>query len=191
MRLRPAQIRLRRLATRFSRREDGAVLVEIAFSIPVMFFLLAGLVELGFFLLLTMKLQHTAVSVSDLTTRDEQITQATLDDIFTAAPQIMAPFPLGDRANVVISAISRNSTTPTRIFWQRSGGGTLNEPSRLGAEGETPTIDPALTLRDDETIVVTEVFYDYQSILFPILETGTVRRVAYFRPRLGALQTVN
>ncbi len=175
----------------FLKNKEGAALIEVGLALPIFLTLLTGLVEIGFFLLLTTKLQHAAVSVSDLTTRDETVSEAVLQDIFAAAPQIIAPFPLGERARVIVSAVSQNSSTPARVFWQRQGGGTLPVSSAIGAEGAAPTLPAELTLRNDETIVVTEVFYAYEPFLFPMLDARTLRRVSYFRPRLGALQSVN
>lgn len=174
----------------FMHRRDGAALIEVGLALPAFLFLLTGLVEIGFFLLLTTKLQHAAVSVSDLTTRDETISEAVITDIFAAAPQIIAPFPLGERARVIVSAVSQNSSTPIQIFWQRQGGGSLDTASQIGAEGDTPALPAELPLRDDETIIVTEIFYAYEPMIFTVLQPRTLRHVAYLRPRLGALQSV-
>lgn len=49
----------------FLRDRRGSALIEIAFSIPILLILLAGIVETGIFLMLNQKLQHTAVAISD------------------------------------------------------------------------------------------------------------------------------
>lgn len=174
----------------FLKDTRGAALIEIALSIPVLMTLLTGIVETGFFLMLNQKLQHTAVAISDLTTRDEDIAQATLDDIFSAAPQIMAPFSMGERARVIVSAVGQEEGQSPRILWQRGGSGSLVQLSELGLEGTIPTLPTDITMRDNETLVVTEIFYTYEPFIFQVIDPVLMRRVSYFRPRIGTLTTI-
>lgn len=179
-----------RFLRRLKRSEKGAILAELALALPLFISLLTGIVEVGNYLLVNLKLQHTVVAIADLVTRDESITQDLLDDIFLAAPQIMAPFPMGEDAVVVVSAISQNADTPMTIFWQRRGGGTLNQNSEFGIEGEVPTLPAGLTLRDDETILATEIYFAYEPIIFEFLPIQVIRKSSFFRPRIGALQEI-
>ena len=181
---------LTRLMQRLKRDERGAILAEIGLAMPLFLSLLTGVVEVGNYLLVNLKLQHTVVSIADLTTRDENITGAVLADIFNAAPQIMAPFDMGADAVVIVSAISQNEDTPASIFWQRSGGGTLEKNSEFGIEGEAPDLPDGLTLRDDETILATEIYYAYRPIIFQFLPEQVIRKSSFFRPRIGALQEI-
>lgn len=181
---------LRRFWRRLKRDEDGAILTEIALSIPLFITMLMGIVEVGNYLLLNLKLQHTVVSVSDLVTRDEEINEGTIADIFSVAPQIMAPYQLGEDALVIVTAVSQLPDEAAEIFWQRSGGGTLLAASDFGAEGQAPTLPAGLTMRENETIIATEVFFDYEPVIFPFIEAQTIRKASFFRPRIGALQEV-
>lgn len=175
----------------FRREEKGSGLVEMAFSLPILLVLLTGVVETGMFLMLNQKLQHTAVAISDLTTRDEAIDQATLDDIFLAAPQIMAPFPMQERSRVYVTAAGNDGDGNSTIYWQRTGAGSLIQTSGVGTAGEAPTLPPDIALRDNETIVVTEVYFEYEPFFFDVIDPVRLRRTAYFRPRIGALQSVD
>lgn len=171
--------------------EDGAILIEIGLSLPLFLLILMGTVETGNFLLTHLKVQHTVVSVSDLVTRDEKISENVVADIFLAVPQIMAPFHQEDSTLAIVSAISQNEDTPASIFWQRSGGGTLSKSSEFGVEGDTlPTLPGGLSLRDDETILATEIFVTYEPLIFNFFEPQTIYKASYFRPRIGALQEI-
>jgi Flp pilus assembly protein TadG len=169
----------------------GAALMEVAFSLPILMVLLTGTVETGIFLMLNQKLQHSAVAISDLTTRDEEISEATMTDIFNAAPQIMAPFEMDSRARVIVSAAGNDASGNPTIYWQRSGAGNLMQPSLIGAEGGVPSLPADIPIRDNETIVVTEVFFEYQPLFFPVIDPVLLRRTAYFRPRIGALTQID
>lgn len=176
---------------RLRRDECGSILTELALALPLFVTFLTGIVEVGNYLLVNLKLQHSVVSIADLVTRDEEISEDVLADIFNAAPQIMAPFPMGEDALVIISAISQAEDTPASIFWQRAGGGTLAIASEFGIEGEAPSLPDGLTMRDDETILATEIYYSYEPIVFQFIPAQTLRKQSFFRPRIGALQAVD
>lgn len=180
-----------RLITRLKQDERGAILAELAFALPLFITFLMGIVEVGNYLLINLKLQHSVVSIADLVTRDEEISEDVLADVFNAAPQIMAPFEMGDDAIVIVSAISQTEDDPASIYWQRSGGGTLGMASDFGIEGEAPNLPDGLTMRDDETILATEIFYAYEPVIFQFIPSQMLRKQSFFRPRIGALQSVD
>ncbi len=181
--------RFRNLIKEFGADRRGAVLTEIALSLPLYMVLLMGTVEVGNYLLLHLKLQHTVVAVSDLATRDEEITEAVMADIFQVVPQIMSPYDTDAQAVTYVSAISQAEDIPATIYWQRSGG-NLSESSEIGNEGDAIAVPAGLTLRDDETILATEIFYSYEPLIFSFLDSYTIRKTSYFRPRIGALQEI-
>lgn len=180
-----------RLIRNLRRDQQGSILAELAFALPLFVTFLMGIVEVGTYLLINLKLQHSVVSIADLVTRDEEISEDIMADIFNAAPQIMEPFEMGTDAIVIVSAISQSEDVPASIYWQRSGGGTLDANSEFGIEGEPPTLPDGLTMRDDETILATEIFYDYEPVIFQFIPSQRLRKESFFRPRIGALQTID
>lgn len=183
-------IKFRQFLKRLRRDDQGSVLTEIALSIPLYITLFIGIVEVGHFLLLHLKAQHTVVAVADLVTRDEEISDDVMQDIFSAVPQIIAPYNDAEDVVAIVSSVSQTADVPASIFWQRIGGGGLSKESAFGAEGDPASLPDNFTMRDNETIIATEIFYNYEPILFDFLPTKTIRKVAYFRPRLGALQEI-
>ncbi|WP_417449329.1 TadE/TadG family type IV pilus assembly protein [Kordiimonas sp.] len=184
------KLRSSKVLTRLRRDQNGAILTELALSVPIFLTLLTGVVETGNYMLMNLKLQHTVVSIADLVTRDETVSEDVIADIFEAVPQILKPFPTGDRARTIISSISQTEDVVASVFWQRSGGGDFDAASTLGQEGDAVTLPAGLTLRDNETILATEVFYRYEPLVFSFIEAKTIRKVSYFRPRIGALQEI-
>lgn len=182
---------IKKFLARFKRNEDGAVITEIALSMPLYLSLLAGTFEVGNYLILNLKVQHTVVTIADLVTRDEQINEATMTDIFLVVPEIMAPYQAADSTVTIVSAISQTEDRQQEVFWQRTGGGTLTAASTFGTEGEPAILPAGLTMRDNETILTTEVYYRFEPLLFPFIEAKTLRKVSYFRPRIGALQEID
>ncbi len=182
---------IKRWLKRFKGNEDGAVLTEIALSMPLYMMLLSGIFEVGNYLILHMKVQHTVVTIADLVTRDEQISEDVMTDIFQVVPQIIAPYPTGENTLTIVSAVSQTEDVASSVFWQRSGGGTLSAASEFGEEGDAALLPAGLTMRDNETILATEVFYRFEPLIFPFIPEKTVRRVSFFRPRIGALQEID
>jgi Flp pilus assembly protein TadG len=182
---------IRKILKRLRKSEDGSILVELALSMPLYIGILTGVVEVSNYLLLNLKIQHTVVSIADLVTRDEEITEAVIADIFDVIPQIMQPYDTGVDSLAIITSVSQTADIQATVFWQRSGGGTLQETSSFGAEGESATLPSVITMRDGETVLATEVYFRYEPLIFSFLPSQTIRRVSYFRPRIGALQAIS
>lgn len=182
---------IRQFLKRLRKNESGAILTELALSMPLYIGMLTGIVEVGNYLLLNLKVQHTVVSIADLVTRDEEITEATITDIFQVIPQIMSPYSTGEDSVAIISSVSQTEDIAATVFWQRSGGGTLDAASEFGIEGEAATLPGVITMRDDESVLATEVYYRYEPLIFSFLPEQTIRRVSYFRPRIGSLTEIS
>lgn len=183
--------RIRRALKRFSQARGGISSVEFALTVPVLVLLFTSLAETGLYLLLHVKLQHAAVSVADLITRDESVNESTVSDLFEAVPQILSPFSIGEDGVVVVSAVGRDGNDPTRVLWQRRGAGPLVRDSDIGAEGDTVADPEGIPVGPDETVVVAELFYNYEPIVMPIFSAREIVKHAFYRPRLGALQEID
>ena len=80
---------------RFCRSRRGNMAIEFALIAPLIMLLLAGTVEASRYLMLHLKVQHASVTVADLVTRDETITETVIADIFNVVEQILSPFAVG------------------------------------------------------------------------------------------------
>ena len=177
---------------RFRGDKRGVAAVEFALAITVLTFLFFGLVETSRYLMLYLKAQHAAVAVADLVTRDETINEAQVTDLFNVVAQVIAPFPVGADSHVIITAMGQPAGEAARVFWQRTGAGSLSATSDFGGAGDPISALPAgLTLRDDQTLVTVELFYQYNPWIFDIFGSSTIERLSYFRPRIGALLAVD
>ena len=180
------------LADFHSRRHDrGNVVIEFALALPVLFLMLLASAELGRFVLLNQKIDRVAITMSDLVARAETIHEDELDDIFSAAVHVAEPFDLGGRGRVVISSVVNTDGNGATIAWQRSGGGSFIQASEVGAEGENADLPGDFAVREGETAIVSEVFFDFEPFLSElIVAPRVVYRRAHHRPRLGTLDTI-
>ncbi len=172
-------------------RDNGNVAVEFALALPVLIFMLLASAELGRFVILHQKLDRVAVTMSDLVARAETISESDLNDIFMAAAQVAEPFDLGGRGRVVISSVINDDGSGPTVAWQRAGGGTYAATSQVGSEGGPASLPGSFVVRQGETAIVSEVFFDFEPFLSDLIVAPQVLyRRAHHRPRLGTLDTV-
>lgn len=172
------------------RSERASISVEFALALPLFTMIAISLIEAGNFLQLHLKVYHTSVSIADLTTRDEEISEGDVTDIFSAATHVMAPYEIGSKSKIILSNIHKMSGQEATILWQRAGAGQKVADSQYGIEGDTILSIPNMTLIDNESIIIAEIFYKYEPMFFPEIAEHTIYKATYYRPRIGALVTI-
>ncbi len=187
-----SETKTRGLIARLRRDKRGVAAVEFAIAVSSLVFLFFGLLETSRFLMLYLKAQHAAVAVADLVTRDKTINEAQVTDLFNVVAQVIHPFPVGADSNVVVTAMGQPAGQPASIYWQRTGAGSLTTTSSFGGAGTSISSLPGgITLRDDQTLVAVEMFYRYDPWIFDFFGSYTIKRMSYFRPRIGSLLQVD
>jgi Flp pilus assembly protein TadG len=170
----------------------GNVAVEFALSVPVILLLMLGSAEMARYVILHQKMDRVATTISDLVSRAETITESQIADIFTAAGQIAEPFDLAGLGVVIVSSVTNADGTGAVIAWQRSGGGSYSAVSELGLEGDEPNLPEGFEVREGETAIISEVFFDFSPFLSElIVEPQVIHRSAHHRPRLGTLEEID
>ena len=169
----------------------GNVAVEFGLAAPVLLLMMLASVELARFVLLHQKMDRVATTISDLVARAETISESQLDDIFLAADQVAEPFDLANLGLVIVSSVTNPDGEGPVVAWQRSGGGSYSASSHLGAEGDEAVLPAGFEVREGETAIISEVYYDFAPFLSElIVEPQEVYRVAHHRPRLGTLEEI-
>jgi len=180
---------------RFRRDKRGAMVAEFALTLPLLLILVMGGAEVGRFILVNQKLDRAATTMADLVAQEETMTTATLTGLFAAITPTMKPFSLGNNAVVIVSSITLVGSTPT-ITWQRTGVGTLSKASKLGTQGGTAALPAGFTVAAGQTIIAAEVYYNFTTLFVPntytvgVIENRTLYHRAFFRPRVGTLNTI-
>jgi hypothetical protein len=149
-----------------------------------------GIAEIGRFALLSLKLQHAANTMGDLASRDEELSLAAVQSMFSAMQHIVQPFEIGPNGLVIVSGVGVDAGGAPTVFWQEEGAGTLDEASEVGAEGGDATLPDSLILRDGETVIVAEAYIRYTPWLLRIVPETVLHRISFYRPRLGALRSL-
>lgn len=174
------------------RSDHANVAVEFALALPVLLLMFLASAELGRFVLLHQKVDRVAVTISDLVARAETISESELDDIFNAATQVAEPFDLSGRGRVVVSSIINSDGSGETIAWQRAGGGSFSAASGIGIQGGAATLPADFDVREGETAIISEVFFDFEPFLSSLIVAPQILyRRAHHRPRLGTLDTID
>lgn len=182
---------LRTLFT-FGRDVRGAVLPELAMALPMLILITLGGIEVARYALLHQKLDRVAASVGDLVAQAQTLTVADVNNLFDAVDHVAKPFELAADGLVVVSSVSKDTSTPPAMNWQQTGGGTLIASSQIGTPGGAVTLPAGFVMPDGDTVIIAEVFYDYTPwIVGGVTGPAQLYHRAIFRPRLGTLQAIS
>ena len=173
---------LRAIVRRLRRDRRGAVLVEMAFTVPILILLGFGGIEMA-----NLVLAHTSVSQIALSAADNASRVATgvsmsqpiireieINEVFSGVEKQARNMDFGTRGRVILSSLERNPEGGQWIHWQRCFGG-LDVDSTFGAAGvgATGTAFPGMgrtgrevTAAANTAVMFIEVYYDYEPLLY-------------------------
>ena len=182
---------------RFKRDQRGLAYLEFAVALPFLLAMLMGSIEVTRFILIAQKVEKVAVTISDVVSQSTTISTSDLDNIITAAGEVMQPYSFGADGFVIITSVTQtgapNAGNPPRVKWQYTGGGTWTQTSLIGTVGTAATLPASISLNDKDNIIIAEVFYNYAPLI-PLngVITGTsIYKLGLFKPRLGDLSTLS
>jgi len=171
------------MLTKLRKCSRGGVLLEFGLITPLMVFMLLNGFEMARFLILNQKLQRTAMSVADLAARDDVLDTNDISNLFAAGNEVFRPFTLNTDGRVILSSINEDGGGNPQVAWQRQSG-TLTASSLIGFEGGAATLDEPTLIGDGQTLIVAEVFYDFEPLIGVLPGARQVYHRAFYRPRL-------
>ena len=160
----------------FRQNKDGVAAIEFAVIAPLMVTLFFGAVELSDGLLADRKVTVVASSIADLISQDTQIDDAGMADVFKAAEAVIVPYNVSS-LSIRVSSINVETDGTTDVGWSDgyntsayAPGTNFALPTGIGQPGGS--------------VIVTEVSYDFQSILGQLIVGTVVLDDQFFaRPR--------
>ena len=189
---------------RLLRQDDGGSAVEFAIVGPMIMLLAFGSFDAVRIVTVSNTVNRVAASTADMVTRNTVLADGVTEisgaigAYFQAANIAAAPLDLENAGRVYFSGITNADGTGARVAWQRTHPDYgLDVESRIGAEGGTATLPADMIVRPGETVVVSEVFYEFTPTIWNTVlwfsEAGSIEfyRPAVFRPRFGGLTTLD
>jgi Flp pilus assembly protein TadG len=176
---------------RLTHDQQGVAYLEFAISLPFLMALFLGSVEVTRYIIIAQKVEKSSVTISDVVAQSETITDTQLDQLIAAVGEVMQPYSFGDNGYVIITSVTRAQGAANPVVnWQYHSGGWTH-PSLVGSPSTVASLPNGLTLNERDTVIIAEVYYDFQPLLVNSVITGQqLYKVAIFKPRLGDLQTL-
>ena len=173
------------------RDQRGNVAVEFALIVPILIVLFLGTAEVTRYVLAVQKMNRVSSSVSDLVARADGISESALNDIFNAASSIASPFDFETEGRIIVSSIANPSGSQEIVSWQRLSPGSLVVSSKFGTEGGNADLDDDVQLRQGETMIVVETFFDFEPVVGETyVPEQQVYTNAFNRPRIQTLEEI-
>ncbi len=176
----------------FGRQERGGILIEFAFALPILVTLILGTVNTAIYILLHQRMDRAASSISDLVAQPENVTHAEVKLAYDAAEHLFGDmFDLNANGHAIVTSVRGGTTEdpPPRINFQihkECAAGSYSSTIGAGEDNEA-TLPNGLDLQPGESVIVAEVYYEWEPMFFgDLIEGGTQYHVAFRRPRLGA-----
>jgi len=175
------------LAKRFIKDRKGSLAVEMALAMPIMVSLLLGGIEVTRFVLLNQKIERASATMADLVSQAETLAEGDLENLFLASGFVVEPFDLAGEGRIIVSSIGKLGTANAVVNWQRSFGAGSGA-TVFGVEGTTATLPIDFVIRDGESVIVGEAFYDFSPLFTGgVINDSTLSRYTILRPRFGSL----
>jgi Flp pilus assembly protein TadG len=192
--VRPCSRRLaagRRRLGRLRRDRSGAIMAEFAICLPLLMAVLVYGVDLSRLIIASQKMDRVAAGMGDLVAQAKSLTSTDLANIYAAVDYVARPFDFDHDGVVIISSVSLVGSM-LKVNWQSRGAGNLNVASKVGVSGGRATLPSGMTISDDNTVIVAEVYFNFTPIFnLPLVPASQLYHTAFFRPRLGDLDSLN
>lgn len=173
----------------------GVMFIEFALFLPFLALLLIGGYEVSRYILLTQKMDKVANTLADVISQAETLTVADVDAVLIAINELSWPYEFGSNGRVYITSVEKpvgGATRPAVVRWCYTGGGVLEEDTQVGLKDEVASLPDELAMNDRETVIIAEVFFFYRPVIAAdLFNQRVLYRLAAYRPRLGALDTLH
>lgn len=174
--------------TQFRRAHQGAAVVEFALIMPLLLLLYLGTVEGGRLISYDRRLTTVASSLGDLVARHESsLSEAELDDYFTAAAAVVSPM-VADTLEQVVTNVLVDDTGDATVAWSRAyNGGTAR------VVGEPYILPQAFrNIAHNRNVIVSEAEMIYEPLTTYAFEPGLrLYKEFHFLPRFGGSVAIN
>lgn len=184
------------------RDRRAAVLIEMAFAIPLLILLGLGGLEIANLTLTTTRVSQIALSAADNASRIAvgsnlslpRVREIDINDVFAGADSQATGMNLRTRGRIILSSLETNEEGGQWIHWQRCYGELLAESSYGEAGyGMTGTsflgMGPAgeeVTAPNGSAVMFVEIVYQYQPLIYgEWLGPRTIRSRGAFNIREG------
>ncbi|WP_411339774.1 hypothetical protein V6U71_18285 [Sphingopyxis sp. J-6] len=198
---RPDLLRRARVATRrLARNVRGAIMIEMAFAIPILVLIGFGGLEVANLTLVNTQISQIGLSVADNASRIAagsnlalpQVREADINEVFAGIEKQGVGLDFQKNGRIILSSLQRNNDGGQTIKWQRCYG-KLAVASAYGTEGTGATgksfagmgdKGKEVTAAGGTAVMFVEISYKYQPLVYgKWLGPKTIKSTAAFNIR--------
>lgn len=188
---------MRLLKSIFRKEDKGVAAIEFAILAPLLVLTVFGLIEVSNYVFCVNKMNRTAQGVGNIVSRGD-VSKPQMDAMLISAAEISQPFDFNKHGCVIVSSISQpnnNATLPAKLNWTDSYPSAGCGTSRINVA----SLPGGLSLGTNDTIITTEVFFNYQPFFpsykynnSPLIAAAKLLIYAYSVtvPRQGSMSTL-
>jgi Flp pilus assembly protein TadG len=178
-------VTLKAFARRFARDGRGVSAIEFALVAPVLVLLYLGMAELALGIMASRRTAHLGATIGDLAAQSDSLTPANITDLWQIGTSMMAPFTTGTQLKIRVSSVTMNSAgTKALVDWSEASNFTEY------SKGAQLTAITTTQIAANESLIVTDVEYDYASPIGSLFASGTkFTDTFYHHPRNGSMVT--
>ena len=172
----------------------GNVAVEFALAVPVLLLLMLGSAEMARFVILHQKMDrvgdhHLGPGVAG---GDHQ-REPDRRHLRRPPAQVAEPFDLADLGVVIVSSVTNaDGDGAGRSPGSAAAAASVRASASSASRATRPNLPAGFEVREGETAIISEVFYDFTPFLSElIVEPQVIYRSAHHRPRLGTLEEID
>jgi Flp pilus assembly protein TadG len=164
----------------FLKDRRGVSAVEFALIAPILIMTYLALAELTLGMMAGRRTSHLAATIGDLAAQSEALTDANVTDLWAIGSSMLQPFATGSDLKVRLTCVTMGADKVARVNW--SDGHNIAEY----ADGSTIATITTDQISEGESVVMTEVEYDYTSPIGEFLPGDThFKDVFFHHPRNG------
>jgi Flp pilus assembly protein TadG len=167
----------------FARCCKGVAAVEFAMIVPIMFLLFVGSIEFSQAITVDRRVTQVASSTADLVARERSIATSDVDGIMQIIDHLMSPYdPSKLKLTLLNVYSSMTNAADTKVCWSYNHNGGVNNYS----QDQTYTL-PTGIVEAGSSVIVTEVRYNYDPLIFRYFITSTLplEEKFFLKPRLS------
>ena len=188
---------MRRQVRQLKDCRSGVSLVEFALALPVVMLVAVGGLECANVALAHLRISQIATTTADTSARVlTQMDETDVEEVFAGVDVMGNRIDFANHGRVILSSIEPNGRTGRQegqmITWQRCHG-SLNVAPAYGREGAGRTdaslaagLGPAgkkISAGNNTAVMLVEVTYEYQPLVYDVLNVGRIRYEAAFNVR--------
>jgi Flp pilus assembly protein TadG len=181
--------KMRALMRRLHCNAEGVAAVEFALIAPIMFVLFVGAVEFSQAITVDRRVTQVASSTADLVAREKSTTTTNVSGIMEIIGHLMRPYdPTRLKVTVLDVSANINNAADTRVCWSYNHNGGANTYT-----DDQPYTLPSGLVEAGSSVIVAEVTYDYQPLIFDyFIEAAFPLEERFFlKPRLSSYVEYN